>query len=50
MASELSEDDIPGAVLNEPLENATIPAFKWWLLCRGIKAPSLWRKPKIIDW
>ena len=34
MASALT---IPGAILNEPLENSTIPALKWWLLCRGIK-------------
>lgn len=46
---ELNENDIPGATLEEPLESATVPALKWWLLCRGIKAPSSWRKPKLID-
>ena len=35
---ELTEKDIPGAILNEPLENATVPELKWWLLCRGIQA------------
>ena len=44
----LTEKDIPGAILNEPLENATIPELKWWLLCRGIQAPS-WRKAKLIE-
>lgn len=46
---ELTEKDIPGAILNEPLENATIPELKWWLLCRGIQAPSSWRKAKLIE-
>ena len=46
---ELTEKDIPGAILNEPLENATVPELKWWLLCRGIQAPSLWRKMKLIE-
>ena len=41
---ELTERDIPGAILNEPLENATVPELKWWLLCCGIQAPSSWRK------
>ena len=47
--NELTEKDIPGAVLNEPLENATIPQLKWWLLCRGIQARSPWRKAKLIE-
>jgi len=29
---ELTEKDIPGAILNEPLENATAPELKWWLM------------------
>ena len=29
---ELTEDDIPGAALAEPLESHTVPALKWWLL------------------
>ena len=29
---ELTEDDVPGAKIEEPLENATIPALKRWLL------------------
>ena len=33
---ELTESDIPGASLNEPLDRHTIPELKWWLLCRGV--------------
>lgn len=36
----LLEDDIEGASLEEPLETRTIPQLRWWLLCRGIKAPA----------
>ena len=46
---QLTEDDIPGAKLQEPLEAHAIPALQWWLLCRGIKAPSSWRKPQLIE-
>ena len=46
---ELTKKDIPGAILNQPLENATVPELKWWLLCRGIQAPSSWRKMKLIE-
>ena len=48
-AMELTENDIPGAVLNEPLENSTIPALKWWLLCRGLQAPNSWKKAVLIQ-
>ena len=30
--------DIPGALLNEPLEAHAVSALKWWLLCRGVKS------------
>ena len=33
---ELTEDDVLGAKLEEPLESATVPALKRWLLCHGI--------------
>ena len=46
---ELTKKDIPGAILNEPLENATVPELKWWLLCRGIQARPSWRKMKMIE-
>ena len=45
---ELTENDIPGAALAEPLESHTVPALKWWLLCRGIKVPSSWKKQRLI--
>ncbi len=46
---ELTETDIPGAILNEPLESATVPALRWWLLCRGIRAPTSWKKAVLIE-
>ena len=46
---ELTEKDIPGAVLEEPLESVTIPALRWWLLCRGIQVPTSLRKAKLIE-
>ena len=49
MYDELTENDIPGAILTEPLEKSTVPALKWWLLCRGIQAPSSWRKAILIE-
>ena len=36
---QLTEKDIPGAALEEPLEGHTVPALRWWLLCHGIQAP-----------
>lgn len=32
----LTEADIPGALLNEPLETHNVAALKWWLLCHDI--------------
>ena len=46
---ELTEDDIPGAILDEPLESHTMPSLRWWLLCRGVHAPTSWNKPKLIS-
>ena len=43
---ELSENDIPGATLEEPLESATLPRLRWWLLCHGIEiSNSMKKKP-----
>ena len=47
--NELTESDIPGAILSGPLESATAPALRWWLLCRGIQAPTSWKKPVLIE-
>ena len=46
---QLTERDIPGAALEEPLEGHTVPALRWWLLCHGIQAPTSWKKPKLIE-
>ena len=46
---ELTEQDIPGAVLHEPLESSTVTALRWWLLCHGVEAPASWRKPTLIE-
>lgn len=46
---ELTEEDIAGAILNEPLESATVPALRWWLQCHGIQPASTWRKAKLIE-
>ena len=46
--AELTEDDIPGAALADPLQSHTVPALKWWLLFRGIKVPSSWKKEQLV--
>ena len=33
---KLTEEDIPGASLGEPLETHTIPELNLWLICRGV--------------
>ena len=43
----LEPSDIPGAVLEEPLEFHTMPALRW-LLSRGIKALVSWKKTQLI--
>lgn len=47
-AVELTEADIPGACLEEPMDRHTMPQLKWWLLCRGIKALSSWKKRQLV--
>ena len=44
---ELTEADIPGASLDEPLEAQNVAALKWWLFCHGIKVPSSSRKQQV---
>lgn len=46
---ELSPADIPGADLPTPYEQHTVAALRWWLLCRGIQAPTSWRKKQLVD-
>ena len=45
----LTESDVPGALLSEPLESHTCPALRWWLTCHGISAPMSWNKAKLIS-
>ena len=46
---ELTEDDIDGAKLDEPLEKHNILSLKYWLLCRGIKSPSATKKAALME-
>ena len=46
---ELSEDDIPGAHLSKPMETHNVQELRWWLLCRGIKVPTSWKKTDLIS-
>ena len=46
---KLTEEDIPGAKVDEPMEKHAIPELKWWLLCRGVRAPSSLKKQQLID-
>ena len=46
---ELTEADIPGASLDEPLEAHHVSELKWWLLCRGITVASSLRKKQLVD-
>ena len=45
----LTPSDIPGAVLCDPFEQHTVVALRWWLLCRGIKAPTSWKKQQVVS-
>ena len=46
---KLTEEDIPGAKLEEPMEKYTNPELKWWLLCRGICVSSSLKKQQLLD-
>lgn len=46
---ELTEDDIPGAKLEEPLESHAVHALRRWLLCHGIVVPTSWKKAKLVE-
>lgn len=45
----LSPADIPGADLSEPLNRHAVPDLRWWLLCRGIKVPTSWKKKQLVN-
>ena len=44
----LTEQNIPGAALNEPLDQHTMPELRWWLLCHGIQVTASLRKNQLI--
>ena len=46
---ELTEDDVEGAKVEEPLESVTVPALKRWLLCHGIQVPTSLKKSKLVE-
>ena len=45
---DLTETDIPGASLEEPLDSQNIAALCWWLLCHGITPSSSAKKAQLI--
>ena len=44
----LTEDDIPGTKLKEPLEFHTVSKLHLWLLCRGIVPTTSMKKDQLI--
>ena len=46
---ELTETDIPGAHLEEPLEKHSVKALKWWLLCHGDSVPTSLSKMQLVE-
>jgi len=47
---QLTETDVPGASLEEPMDKHSIPALRQWLLCRGItEIPTTWRKKQMLE-
>ena len=46
---ELTEDDIPGASLNEPFHSHTMAELRCWLLCWGIVVPTSWKKHQVVQ-
>ena len=48
-AVQLMKSDIPGVFRSEPFASHTIPQLMWWLLCRGIRVPTSWKKQQLIS-
>ena len=46
---ELTKHNIPGARLTGAKDGYTMSELKWWLLCRGVKAPNSWNKKQLIS-
>ena len=45
----LTEDDVPGSSLSEPMEEQNVLALKWWLLCYDVEVASNIRKKQLLD-
>ena len=45
---ELTAGDIEGAHLDEPFDKHTVVSLQWWLLFRGIKASTSWKKSELV--
>ena len=45
----LTKDNTSGAKLIDLMDTHTMAELKWWLLCRGIKAPNPWNKKKLVS-
>ena len=43
---ELTDADIPGAHLEEPLDSHKVAALRWSLVCRGIKPSSYFEEAR----
>lgn len=46
---QLTDADVDGAELNEPLERATVCALRRWLTCHGVNFAANTRKPELIE-
>ena len=45
---QLTEVDVPGVLLEEPMDKHGIPALKRWLLCCGIEMSSFVCKMQLL--
>ena len=45
----LTEEDIPGASLSEPLHQHSNSSLRWWLLCHGDSVASGLKKADLIE-
>ena len=45
---QLTANDVPGAQLDEPFDKHTVVELRQWLLCRGIKASTSWKKSRLV--
>ena len=46
---EVDDTNVPGALLNEPLESHNTAALRMWLTCHGVKAASSLKKGELIE-